>query len=159
MDQNSTTVRKTNWEKQLNKLKKFSRSKGYEVRICDIKDKISYVNLKTKLIKIYSGHCTEFQCYLIMHELGHIILSDDDKQYKTNVAYGQYNFSRNSLTNKVSLFEEEIEAWKVGHQLAKDLKIPVKRKRFEQLKSSCLATYGRVFFKKKEPREENESNN
>lgn len=142
------------WNFRLKKLINFAYKKGYEVQISNkndfIKSPLNYnvVDLQKKIIKIYHGHCDEYKIYLILHELGHAALNDEYDDYKKTCGYGQIFFSKNSITNQISIIEEEFEAWKIGFDIAKEIKIKIDKRRFEQFKSQCLVTYTRFFLRK-----------
>lgn len=143
-----------NWEKQINQLIRYAGKLEYDVEILKTPGKVSYVNLKTKQIRIFSGHSNERKFYLLLHEIGHVILFDKNRTYKNGVAYGQYNFSRNSTTYKINFLEEEIEAWKKGRELARRMKLKVTKRNFEKIKSISLASYIKLLFKEKNEKED-----
>lgn len=141
------------WPSRLKKVINFALNKGYKIEFSKTNKKISQplsynqVNLQKKIIKIYNGHSDEYKIYLILHELGHGLLNEDYKNFSNFSGYGQINFSSNTVAHKISIIEEELEAWKIGQNVAKELKIKINRKKFEKLKTQCVATYAKSFFK------------
>lgn len=141
------------WENRLKKVINFASKKGYKIVFSKMNKVIlqpltyNQIDLEKKVIKIYNGHCSEYKIYLILHELGHAILNDNYDEFVATCGYGQTNFRRNSITNQISVIEEELEAWKIGQSIIKEIKIKINKRRFEQFKSQCVASYARSFFK------------
>lgn len=147
---NSNSKKEINWNKQIQKLSKFISTKGFEVRITDdIKDKISIVDFEEKVIRIYSNHCDEYKFYFLLHEFGHVVNYENKRLFNLTTGYGQRYFTRNSISNKVSVLDEELEAWKTGQNIAKQFKLKIRLRNFVQLKSACVASYAKYFFKGK----------
>lgn len=143
------------WANKLDKLVKFSNENSYEVvfspKNLKTKSSLAYneVDFEKKIIKIYSGFCNEYKVYLLLHELGHVMINKDKKAYKKFCGYGQLNFSKNSITNKISVIEEEFEAWKSGQYIAEELKVKINKRKYEKLKATCLSSYARWYFEEK----------
>lgn len=129
------------WHKQLRKLEKYANNKGYQVSFGKEEEGISWVCTESKTIGIHNGSITEYQVYDLLHELGHI------EQQASGTLYNEYfhkvfeGFSRNSLTFKTKIVEEEIDAWNYGFILAKNLGIKIDRRRFEVQKAKAVSSY------------------
>jgi len=136
--------KKTNqidWKKQLNKLIKYSKKNGYEVKVEKAKGGISTICFETKVITIHSRYPKERQLYTLLHELGHFLIHRDQKEYTRGIGYVPTYYDNKSIINKLSEVEEEFEAWRQGRELAKKLKIKIDRDNFEKFKASLLTTY------------------
>lgn len=138
--------KKIDWNQQIKKLILFAEKKDFTTKIYKTKSKISSVHLEKKLIQIYSGHRNEIKFYLLLHELGHVLLNENEKVFKASSGYGQTFFTNNTITNKVSIVEEELFAWDVGKNLAKEMKLKINRRSFERLKSHCISSYIKHLF-------------
>lgn len=101
---------------------------------------ISTFDPDTKEIIIHEGHKPENLFYNLIHEMGHFIISKNYRKYRNTIRYTQ-GFSYSSQVRKVSEVEEEFEAWKVGYQKAKQLRLFVDNRNFEIVKASCLMAY------------------
>lgn len=130
------------WDTQIRKLIKFSNKKGYEVIFIKTHDGISTICFDSKLITIHNKLKKERQFYSLAHELGHLIINELEKpKYEKMMGYQYAKFSKQSLSYKIAEIEEEFEAWRLGLELCKKLKLKVDREKFERFKSSLLSSY------------------
>jgi hypothetical protein len=107
-------------------------------------NEVDFIN---KTIKISDNHCFEYKVYVILHEIGHIILNKNKDNFSKTCGYGQEYFGSRTNTNKLSVIEEEFKAWETGFKLSKKLKFKIDRRRFEIFKSTCLVSYIIKYFK------------
>lgn len=130
------------WDKQIEKIIKYSNDQGYKVIIKNIQDGISYISFDIKEIVVHSKLNKERQLYTILHELGHHTINKEyKKEYKKYIDYSYKKFSNKSMVFKIAVIDEEIEAWRLGYKLSKKLKIKINRDNFEVYKSSLIKTY------------------
>jgi len=109
-----------NWEDQYDDLEIWLAKKGYSIALepgaddCIIwEDKIIYLNSRNGL---------ENQYYTLLHECGHILIAQDEKQWKRDMpvyAISPDKRQAKSKAYRVSTVAEEIEAWKRGRRLSK----------------------------------------
>jgi len=50
-------------------------------------------------------------------------------------------FGNRSKVNKITMLQEELDAWKAGYKLGKRLGIHIDRFKFEKIKAKCVASY------------------
>lgn len=97
------------------------------------------LNWDTKTITLRLGRrSNETSFYVMLHELGHVLMTRTRagrhvlvraaKKYKTQIS-------------RVAVLEEEMEAWRLGYNLAKKLDMHVNQNKFDRVKSACLTTY------------------
>lgn len=130
-----------NWKKQLTKLVSYSNDNGFQVLFKKEKHGIAAICFKTKQITIQTSYTKEKQLYLLLHELGHYVILKDAKKYNNGIGYVLDNFTSSSMASKTAEIEEEFEAWNAGRELAKKLRLKIRRDSFERFKSKLLTTY------------------
>lgn len=98
-----------------------------------------------KQITIYSGQGIEKRLYSLLHECGHALIRSDAKNfehsYPAHATAELDGRKRRSDKYKVSLIEEEVEAWKRGYRLANRLGLFIDEENFNKLKTKCLISY------------------
>jgi hypothetical protein len=129
------------WKKQIEELEKFARTKGSTVVIEKTRGGISTFDPSTKEIEIHSQQTLENQFYHLIHEIGHLLIAKNYRKYQNSFGYAQKTFSTNSKVHKVSEIEEEFEAWKLGYQQAKKLRLHIDNKNFEKIKAQNIISY------------------
>lgn len=130
------------WKSQIRVLEEYCASKGWEVEYVSRKDPNadSAIVHKNKLV-IKKDRTTELTFYVLLHEIGHMMLCQNNRMYDERYNAVFESFGSASITHKVKRVEEELDAWKTGFKLSKRLKLYVNRRRFEQVKSRCVTTY------------------
>ena len=82
--------------------------------------------------------------YSLLHECGHIIVSDKksyNKNYKIlNKGYLDGRHTK-GLLYKYKQLREEIQAWEKGFKLSKKLGINIKKEDYDKYASICFNTY------------------
>ena len=108
------------------KVKYYSRyTEKFEV---DIVDDVMYISRYNKAV-----HDKKEYLYSIAHEFGHLI----------DAAYQEYYDNENyydRLLNKHNIYEDEVQAWKIGKVLLQEAK-EYETKSFNSLKRRCLKEY------------------
>ena len=127
------------FHKQLLKLKKKCENNGWNVLI---KRRLeAEVDFKQRLITINSSNLAETQLYRLLHEIGHIILSEEKDYFeKFNEDYDSIK-NLKLLRNRIKMLVEEVNAWDRGYAFAKQEKIKLNIKNFEDCKAFCLKCY------------------
>jgi hypothetical protein len=126
----------TVWQYAVNRL-------GYEVY--EGPDMQDVCMSDVKEINICSRKGVEKKLYSLLHECGHALIRENwskfSKEFPAHAECG-YDGRKNRTDNyRISLVEEEYEAWKRGKRLAKRLGIELDEKRFEKHKVQCLMSY------------------
>tara|TARA_B100000683_G_scaffold238639_1_gene244654 strand:+ start:261 stop:704 length:444 start_codon:yes stop_codon:yes gene_type:complete len=98
-----------------------------------------------KEINICSRKGIEKKLYALLHECGHALIRENwskfSKQFPAHAECGYDGRKNRTDSYRVSLVEEEYEAWKRGKRLAKRLKIKFDEDRYEKHKVECLMSY------------------
>ncbi len=131
------------WTKQFNKvvahIQKYFKYKVYiDDKLQDYGGKINFASKEIVIKNMYGRE--ELMTYLLLHEIGHVIILSD-KKYKIKFKDLSDFVSKSSLSFRINVLYEEMDAWYQAFLLGKKLKIPIDRKRFESYKTRCLRTY------------------
>ena len=98
-----------------------------------------------KEINICSRKGIEKKLYGLLHECGHALIRENwtkfQKEFPAHAACGYDRRKNRTDGYRVSLVEEEYEAWKRGKRLAKRLGIQIDEERFEKHKTKCIMSY------------------
>lgn len=135
-------MNKEAWDKQFSKLQGWANKKKYNVKCyTDADDRLDF---ETRLIHINSRQHAENRFYTLLHECGHLLISNSYKQFQKD--HPVYAFSSDIRASRgkayqVSLVAEEIEAWKRGRRLAKRLGLYINDEKFDKVMSECVMTY------------------
>jgi len=126
----------------LKKVFSWLNNKGYEVIFHNDSDSVIFSDRK---IFIDKRSNLENQLYSILHECGHILQHQNksifNKSFKyQHVAENDKRKAR-SYAYRLSVLEEEIDAWKRGKKLAKRLNIKLDEIKFEKYKAKYTMTY------------------
>lgn len=96
---------------------------------------------------INSSLTKESQLYTLLHEAGHLIISER-KNYTRRFSHGypasrhvKYRNRYNTKLHWIHILHEEMEAWEEGKRLARLRGIPVRHKKWEKYRSDALMTY------------------
>jgi hypothetical protein len=86
----------------------------------------------------------EKKFYTALHEIGHVIIYENSDQFDRD--YPMYVNPENyrnwgSKKHRVSVVAEEIEAWKYGRQLARDLDLFIDDLKYDKLMTECVMSY------------------
>lgn len=133
---------KSIWIDQIELIKDWVSSKKYKV-VCytDADDRLDF---ETKTIYVDSRQHAESRFYTLLHECGHLLISQTASQFAADhpmYAFSCDNRSSKSKAYQVSLVAEEIEAWKRGRRLAKRLNLKVNDTKFDRIMTDCVLSY------------------
>jgi len=124
------------WEYAENRL-------GYEVH--EGPDMQDVCMSDVKEINICSRKGIEKKLYGLLHECGHALIRENwtkfQKEFPAHAACGYDRRKNRTDGYRVSLVEEEYEAWKRGKRLAKRLGIELDEERYEKHKTKCIMSY------------------
>ena len=134
-----------NWKEQIEEVLNYCFSKKWSVLLNkEVEDRCFP---DSKIIHINTKQNFEYQFYSLLHEVGHMIEHQNASWY--NKRYPGFYFSRNSLTYKISMLEEEINAWNKGLKLARKLGLYINDKNFHKYKAIYVSSYLSSIEKKK----------
>lgn len=139
---NMVSKRTIDWDSQIEKLSKYARRKGYNVSILKLSNDQGSICFHYKQIVIPSTITKERQFYTLLHELGHYLINVEHiEEYSKGFGRQYKKFSKKSLTFLVAEIEEELEAWRLGYNLGKRMRLRINRDKFEIFKASLVMTY------------------
>jgi len=126
--------------KKFNKIENWAKSHGYTVRF-SIRDEVNYTD---KEITLRNHKNKDKMMYSLLHECGHIIVSDKksyNKNYKIlNKGYVDGRHTK-GLLYKYKQLREEIQACESGFKLSKKLGIKINKEDYDKYASVCFNTY------------------
>ena len=126
----------TVWQYAVNRL-------GYEVY--EGPDMQDVCMSDVKEINICSRKGVEKKLYALLHECGHALIRENwskfSKEFPAHAECGYDGRKNRTDSYRISLVEEEYEAWKRGKRLAKRLGIKFDEERYEKHKVQCLMSY------------------
>ena len=130
------------WNKQYDMISSWVASKGFDVEChTDADDRLEF---EEKTIYIDSRQHAENRFYTLLHEAGHLLISQTASQFqKDHPMYAMSCDVRKykSKAYQVSLVAEEIEAWKRGRRLAKRLGLEVNDNKLDKIMTDCVMSY------------------
>jgi glycosyltransferase involved in cell wall biosynthesis len=130
------------WNDQYAAVVSWITHKGYDVNCyTDADDRLDF---EEKIIHIDSRQHAESRFYTLLHECGHLLISQTASQFqKDHPMYAMSCDFRKSRSKayQVSLVAEEIEAWKRGRRLAKRLNLHVDDLKLDRLMTDCVMSY------------------
>jgi len=141
-NKSSKSPNEIDWNKQFDKVARYSQSQfGFTVYAESDAEygKIDFNKQEIVIKQIYNNK--ENMTYLLLHELGHVIQTNKKSLYKRRVLEVAEIVTKSSLSFRIAMLYEEMDAWNEGYDFAKKIRIPLDRKKFETYKSRCLKTY------------------
>jgi len=140
---NKTTQKRTHFHLSYERVYEWAESRGYQIVEGPEEEDACWSDVKQ--ITIYSSQGIENRLYSLLHECGHALIRSSAKdfqyQYPAHAMAELDGRKRRSDKYKVSLVEEEMEAWKRGRRLAKRLGIFIDEQNYNKLKTKCLIGY------------------
>jgi len=114
------------------------QSKGYFVDFA--RDGDDSVDREAKIVSINSTRSLETQLYTLLHECGHVLVSESDNIVNgAEEVLGKYG--ENTKIYKTFTVIEEVEAWKRGLKLAGRLHVPVDKKKWNRDVARAITSY------------------
>ena len=116
-------MNKEAWENQIYHLSTALRGMGFEIiEETDTEDRVCF---EDKAVYVNSRNFPETRFYTILHELGHIMVSENSDVYRAELPMYVHSPDvpkdgrrERGKAYQVSLIAEEIEAWKLGRRFA-----------------------------------------
>lgn len=130
------------WLSQTSELNVWLNSKGYKLSLeTDAED---CVDFNTKTVHINSRNHPESRYYTLLHECGHILISQNSKRFdKEMPMYARSNDGRSARSKayRVSTVAEELEAWKRGRRLSYKLNHFINESKFDKQITDNVMSY------------------
>jgi len=130
------------WKTQFDETCGWLWKKGYEVRTyTDATDCVSFYG---KVVFINSRNHPETKYYTLLHECGHVLISNDSARFEKDMpmyARSEDGRSARSKAYRVSTVAEELEAWKRGRRLAGRLNHAVDDTKYDKQITDSVMSY------------------
>ena len=131
------------WKRQFLDLEDWLSKRELKVSLeKDCEDIIEWGN---DLIRINSKPKWENRYYALLHECGHIIVSENPENFEYNYPYyvdQKDERKKNTDAYRVSILGEEIESWKLGRNLGDNiLNHFINHKKFDRMMTECVMSY------------------
>ncbi len=81
------------------------------------------------------------QLYLLLHEAGHVLLRESEKEHKRRYPAAVVHGSRPTRAHKIDTLREEVMAWEKGREIAADFQIPIDDSVWHSMVTSALYKY------------------
>jgi hypothetical protein len=133
------------WVEQFEEMEVWLIDRGYTLDIAHDVDDCVY--LLDKIVCIQGRSRPESRYYSLLHECGHILVSQGVKQWEKDMPmYAQGDDAedgrkRKGEVYKVSLVGEEIEAWKRGRRLSKKMGHHIDDKKYDRVMAKWVYSY------------------
>lgn len=115
-------------------------ARSIEINFCKREGGIYYP--EDKRIKISGRLSPERQFFFLLHECGHHLIGDKEKNERFGMGYSQDDAAAvRTFHHRVDIVDEELEAWNRGFKLAKRLKLRINKERFDNTRVEMLKTY------------------
>ncbi len=114
------------------------QSKGYFVDFA--RDGDDSVDREAKIVSINSTRSLETQLYTLLHECGHVLVSESDS-IVNGAEEVLSKYGENTKIYKTFTVIEEVEAWKRGLKLAGRLHVPVDKKKWNRDVARAITSY------------------
>lgn len=131
------------WNIQIEKVSEFLLcTTGFS--LCLKTDEESRASFHDKTIYINSRLHPEKKFYTTLHEIGHVLIHKNSKQFERD--YPMYvrpedYLKRGSKKHRVSIIAEEIEAWRLGRETARDLGMVINDEKYDNLMAENVTSY------------------
>ena len=126
----------------LKKIFSWLENKGYEIVFHNDSDSVVFSDKKMFIDKRSS---LENQLYSALHECGHILQHQNKPMYNKSFKYQHVaendRRKERSYAYRISVLEEELDAWKRGKKLAKRIGIEIDEIKFEKYKAKYSMSY------------------
>lgn len=136
------------WNQQFVMISSILANRGYTVTVRPGEEDRVELDKASLQVFINSRCWPETRFYTLLHELGHIMISEDAETFANeNPMYVHASASLNdgrrerAKAYRVSLVSEEIEAWKIGRRVAKTLGLYIDDDKYNKHMTESVMTY------------------
>ena len=81
------------------------------------------------------------QLYLLLHEAGHVLLRECEREHKRRYPAAVINSKRATRAHKIDILREEVMAWEKGREIASDFQVPIDDSVWHSMVTSALYKY------------------
>ena len=81
------------------------------------------------------------QLYLLLHEAGHVLLRECEREHKRRYPAAVIGNRRPTRAHKIDILREEVMAWEKGREIASDFQIPIDDSIWHSMVTSALYKY------------------
>jgi hypothetical protein len=81
------------------------------------------------------------QLYLLLHEAGHVLLRECEKEHKRRYPAAVLKGKRCTRAHKIDILREEVMAWEKGREIASDFQVPIDDSVWHSMVTSALYKY------------------
>ena len=124
---------------QLVKVRKYCSDNGWKVIFRNRHE--DAVDVEAKTISINSCNTPETQLYRLLHEIGHILVSQEKDYYERFPKNYDSEKNLKLLRNRIKVLSEEVNAWDQAYQFTKQHNIKINIRNFDNCKAKCLKTF------------------
>ncbi len=121
----------------------FCEKNGIKVALVNSEENLAYP--KVNLISISTKQSWKKRLYTLLHEIGHIMIYRNKESWKKDFSvftldvYDQRKYRSHKY--QVSLIAEEIDAWRIGRQIAEECNVFLDNEEYHSLMNSCVFSY------------------
>jgi len=130
------------WKEKLLLLQNWIEGQGYKLKQqTDCEDAIVF---NEKTISLNSRLHPETRLYYCLHECGHLLIELEQETFREQyISYVDRNSDKppRSKRQAVGIIIEETEAWKRGKELAEELRLEIRKEKYEKIMTEALYTY------------------
>lgn len=115
---------------------------GYRLKVEFVKKSLGTYHSSDRSISISSRASPVKQLVLLLHECGHHLIGDAEQHDRFGMGYPQLDPQvKRTFHHRVSILDEEMEAWARGWKLATRLGLFLKRDVFDSIRLNCIRSY------------------
>ena len=81
------------------------------------------------------------QLYLLLHEAGHVLLRECEREHKRRYPAAVISGKRATRAHKIDILREEVMAWEKGRDIAADFQVPIDDSVWHSMVTSALYKY------------------
>ena len=137
---------KTNkWQTNINKVVRWASTKNYDVEFHPNND--DEMDEFQKLVTINSRFKPECQLYALLHECGHLLIRKNTKRYNKLYPVAKkltdqiHKGIAKGRKYQIDVISEEIDAWRIGKNLAKRLNIRIDEDNYNNEMAKYVYSY------------------
>jgi len=136
-------MEKADWEYQIGHAEGYLGALGYEVKYG--RELETCADLEQRRVLINTRFSREVQFYLLLHELGHVLIEEDsartfESEHPSGGRYASVSINA-SKAARVSVLGEEYEAWRIGRRWARLSTLFIDDVKYDQTMTKNLMSY------------------
>lgn len=136
-------MKNSDWDYQFGHVQGYLEAMGYQISLS--RNCSTCVDFQTNTVSINTRFSQEVQFYLLLHELGHVLIAEDGRSFfdSEHPSYGKFNgvSVRVPQPTRVNILGEEYEAWRVGRRWARMNSLFIDDARYDKTMTKNLMSY------------------